>query len=109
YDHSIPIKDETGWLTQETKTHTAMQPPWTIPPSPNMPSPITPFVYAGQCLLEGTNLSEGRGTTRPFEIFGAPYIDENWMMSLAQRDEIRQADLSLRPLRFIPTFHKFAG
>lgn len=109
YDHSIPIRDETGWLTQETKTHTAMQPPWTIPPSPNMPSPITPFVYAGQCLLEGTNLSEGRGTTRPFEIFGAPYIDENWMMSLAQRDEIRQADLSLRPLRFIPTFHKFAG
>lgn len=109
YDHSIPIKDETGWLTKEADTRTAMQPPWTIPPSPNMPSPITPFVYAGQCLLEGTNLSEGRGTTRPFEIFGAPYIDENWMMSLAQRDEIRHADLSLRPLRFIPTFHKFAG
>lgn len=109
YDHSIPIKDETGWLTKETDRRTAMQPPWTIPPSPNMPSPITPFVYAGQCLLEGTNLSEGRGTTRPFEIFGAPYIDENWMMSLAQREEIRQTDLSLRPLRFIPTFHKFAG
>lgn len=109
YDHSIPIKDETGWLTKETDRRTAMQPPWTIPPSPNMPSPITPLVYAGQCLLEGTNLSEGRGTTRPFEIFGAPYIDENWMMSLAQRDEIRQDDLSLRPLRFIPTFHKFAG
>ncbi|EHQ05158.1 Uncharacterized conserved protein UCP016719 [Leptonema illini DSM 21528] len=109
YDHSIPIKDETGWLTKEIDRRTAMQPPWTIPPSPNMPSPITPLVYAGQCLLEGTNLSEGRGTTRPFEIFGAPYIDENWMMSLAQRDEIRQDDLSLRPLRFIPTFHKFAG
>src|SRR5262249_23481676 len=48
--------------------------PWVLP-SPNMPTVETAFVYPGQCLLEGTNLSEGRGTTRPFELCGAPGID----------------------------------
>src|SRR6266705_2311389 len=48
--------------------------PWVLP-SPNMPTCDTALVYPGQVLLEGTNLSEGRGTTRPFEIFGAPFID----------------------------------
>src|SRR3984893_7158233 len=46
-----------------------------VPPSPNMPTPGTALVYPGMCLLEGTNLSEGRGTTRPFELFGAPWLD----------------------------------
>ena len=46
-----------------------------VPPSPNMPTPDTALVYPGMCLLEGTNLSEGRGTCRPFEQFGAPYLD----------------------------------
>ena len=48
--------------------------PWVMP-SPNMPALDTAIVYPGVCLLEGTNLSEGRGTTRPFEIFGAPFLE----------------------------------
>src|SRR6202040_2978582 len=48
--------------------------PW-VAPSPNMPTPDTARVYPGGCLVEGTNLSEGRGTTRPFEWVGAPYLD----------------------------------
>ena len=47
-------------------------------PSPNMPTPDTALVYPGTCLFEATNLSEGRGTTRPFELVGAPYIDYRW-------------------------------
>lgn len=78
---------------------------WNISPSPNMPGPVTPLVYTGQCLLEGTNISEGRGTTRPFEIFGAPFL--NWIFHRADYPE--QPGALLRPLRFIPTFQKHAG
>lgn len=81
---------------------------WAIPPSPNMPGPLTPLVYSGQCLLEGTNLNEGRGTTRPFEIFGAPYMHWIWE-SAAVRDRPEEAGCVLRPLQYIPTFHKFGG
>ena len=80
--------------------------PWVLP-SPNMPTVDTAVVYPGQCLLEGTNLSEGRGTTRPFEICGAPWIDGE---SLARR--LAALDLPgvvFRPLTFRPTFHKHAG
>ena len=78
---------------------------WEIAPSPNMPTRITPLVYTGQCLLEGTNLSEGRGTTRPFEIWGAPYMQ--WIFG--DTDFPQSASAILRPLRFIPMFHKHAG
>mgnify|MGYP001354135330 CR=1 FL=1 len=111
FDDEVSIIDETGLfrkLNTETKQLPKLEPAWTIPPSPNMSSPITPLVYAGQCLLEGTNLSEGRGTTRPFEIFGAPYIDDECMVSLCDHKQIAQPDLILRPLRFVPMFHKFA-
>ncbi|MEQ9366258.1 MAG: DUF1343 domain-containing protein [Leptospirales bacterium] len=81
---------------------------WTIPPSPNMPGPLTPLVYSGQCLLEGTNLNEGRGTTRPFEIFGAPYMRWIWDAA-AVRDRPEESGCVLRPLQYIPTFHKFGG
>ena len=80
--------------------------PWVLP-SPNMPTADTAVVYPGQCLLEGTNLSEGRGTTRPFEICGAPWIDGE---SLARR--LATCDLPgvvFRPLTFRPTFQKHAG
>ena len=80
--------------------------PWILP-SPNMPTIDTAFVYPGGCLLEGTNLSEGRGTTRPFEIFGAPWIDPDTLVH-----ELRGWNLPgvvWRPLSFEPTFHKFAG
>jgi len=76
--------------------------PWVFP-SPNMPTPDTASVYPGGCLLEGTNLSEGRGTTRPFEIFGAPFVDGR---ALAR--EIAAKGATLRPLSFEPTFHKHA-
>jgi uncharacterized protein YbbC (DUF1343 family) len=76
-------------------------------PSPNMPTVDTAFVYPGLCLLEGTNLSEGRGSTRPFEIVGAPFLDgDRWA------EELQALDLPgvrMRPLSFRPTFHKFAG
>lgn len=77
--------------------------PWVMP-SPNMPTVDTAIVYPGMCLLEGTNLSEGRGTTRPFEIFGAPYIDP---FEMAGQIEVEGA--ILRPLYFKPTFNKYAG
>ncbi|MEO0136894.1 MAG: DUF1343 domain-containing protein [candidate division WOR-3 bacterium] len=79
---------------------------WTIP-SPNMPSFETALVYPGMCLLEGTNISEGRGTTRPFEIFGAPWIDEEELVQELRRINLKGVEF--RPLKFIPTFHKYQG
>ena len=89
--------------------------PWTIPPSPNIPGFFTCDFYSGQCLWEGTNVSEGRGTTRPFEVFGAP-----WMESLIDFNRIAgynswnepnhplfDPGAALRWFRFIPTFHKY--
>lgn len=78
-----------------------------VMPSPNMPTRETALVYPGGCLLEGTNLSEGRGTTRPFQVFGAPFID-----GAALANAFHALDLPgvrVRPLTFRPTFHKFAG
>ncbi len=77
--------------------------PWVLP-SPNMPTSDTALVYPGGCLLEGTELSEGRGTTRPFEIFGAPSLDGS-----ALADRVGRIDgAMLRPLSFEPTFQKHA-
>ena len=80
--------------------------PW-IMPSPNMPTMDTALAYPGLCLLEGTNLSEGRGTTRPFEIFGAPFLDGYRLAE--QLEACALPGVSFRPLSFRPTFHKFAG
>jgi uncharacterized protein YbbC (DUF1343 family) len=68
-----------------------------------MPTLETALVYPGGCLLEGTNLSEGRGSTRPFEIWGAPFVD-----GVALARELTLAGAVLRPLSFEPTFHKHA-
>jgi uncharacterized protein YbbC (DUF1343 family) len=79
--------------------------PWVMP-SPNMPTLETAIVYPGMCLLEGTNLSEGRGTTRPFELFGAPFVDAGKLV-----DELGRYDLPgviFRACVIEPTFHKFA-
>lgn len=79
---------------------------WVLP-SPNMPTPDTALVYPGGCLLEGTNLSDGRGTTRPFEITGAPFIDG---VALATRlNALSLGGFVARPLTFQATFHKHAG
>jgi uncharacterized protein YbbC (DUF1343 family) len=76
--------------------------PWVLP-SPNMPTLDTALVYPGGCLLEGTNLSEGRGSTRPFEIWGAPFVDGG-----ALGRELSIEGALLRPLSFEPTFQKHA-
>ncbi|GAB4160363.1 MAG: DUF1343 domain-containing protein [Planctomycetota bacterium] len=78
-----------------------------IPPSPNMPRFETALVYPGQVLLEGTNLSEGRGTTTPFEQWGAPWLDPWRLLDWLEDHAI--SGCALRPVRFEPTFHKFRG
>ena len=91
----------TGWNRRMLFRDTGL--PWVLP-SPNMPAESTARVYPGGCLLEGTNLSEGRGTTRPFEIWGAPFLDGRL---LSERLPVEGA--LLRPLDFQPVFHKHAG
>jgi uncharacterized protein YbbC (DUF1343 family) len=93
-----------GWRREMYFDQTGL--PW-IMPSPNMPSIDTAIVYPGQCLLEGTNLSEGRGTTRPFELCGAPWLGGE---RLARRlgDE-GLPGVAFRAVQFKPTFHKFKG
>lgn len=76
-------------------------------PSPNMPTVQTAVVYPGGCLIEGTRLSEGRGTTRPFELIGAPYLDARRYAQAIERRAV--PGLVVRPMRFEPTFQKFAG
>ncbi len=80
--------------------------PWVMP-SPNMPTLETATVYPGMCLLEGTNISEGRGTTRPFEIFGAPFFDAGKLCRELNRLKLR--GVFFRENYFQPTFNKFAG
>ncbi len=80
--------------------------PWVMP-SPNMSTLDTATVYPGMCLLEGTNISEGRGTTRPFEIFGAPFIDAEELCR--ELNDPRLPGVYFRENYFQPTFHKFAG
>jgi uncharacterized protein YbbC (DUF1343 family) len=83
--------------------------PWVMP-SPNLPTPDSAYVYPGQALLEGTSLSEGRGTTRPFEIFGAPGLDPWGLLAELKRGQPQVlSGVWLRPLYFEPTFHKYAG
>jgi uncharacterized protein YbbC (DUF1343 family) len=77
-----------------------------VAPSPNMPTPDTARVYPGGCLLEGTNLSEGRGTTRPFEWVGAPYLDGPRLAAALERRGL--PGVRFRPAAFEPAFHKWA-
>ncbi|MFC5215878.1 exo-beta-N-acetylmuramidase NamZ domain-containing protein [Streptomyces coerulescens] len=93
----------TGW--KRSAFYDAWGLPW-VPPSPNMPTPDTALVYSGTCLFEGTNLSEGRGTTRPFELLGAEGIDRRWA---AAANELRLPGVHFREAYFAPTFSKFQG
>jgi uncharacterized protein YbbC (DUF1343 family) len=93
-----------GWNRKMFFNDTGL--PW-IPPSPNIPSPGSAIVYAGQVLWEGTNVSEGRGTTRPFEIFGAPFINTKLLLSHLGKNRLPGA--TLRPVVFEPTSNKFKG
>jgi uncharacterized protein YbbC (DUF1343 family) len=93
-----------GWRRSMWFEETGL--PWVMP-SPNIPAVESAVVYPGSVLLEGTNLSEGRGTTRPFEIVGAPYIDPRALIEELAKD--RLPGVVFRPLHFEPAFHKFAG
>jgi uncharacterized protein YbbC (DUF1343 family) len=96
----VPMR---GWRRSMRWEATGL--PW-VPPSPNMPTPDTARVYPGGCLIEGTNLSEGRGTTRPFEWVGAPYLDAH--AYAAALESLRLPGVRFRPARFRPTFQKWA-
>lgn len=78
-----------------------------VMPSPNLPTPDSCVVYPGMVLLEGTNLSEGRGTTRPFELFGAPWLNPAGLT--ARLADARLPGVHFRPCHFEPTFQKHAG
>jgi uncharacterized protein YbbC (DUF1343 family) len=93
-----------GWRREMLWNETGLK--W-IMPSPNMPLPETAVVYPGQVLWEGTNVSEGRGTCRPFEIFGAPYMDTNVIKRSLEPEAA--VGCHLQECSFRPTFHKWEG
>ncbi len=93
-----------GWQRRMFFSDTGF--PWVFP-SPNMPSPLTALVYPGQVIWEGTNISEGRGTTLPFELVGAPFIEHEQV--LAALSSVDLPGCLLRPVVFEPTSGKWAG
>ncbi len=103
-DIRLTVLPMQGWNRSMLFPETGL--PW-VPPSPNMPSVETAAVYPGMCLFEGLNASEGRGTTTPFQLFGAPFIDPYALLEQCEGPEFD--GLFLRPTWFKPTFHKFHG
>jgi uncharacterized protein YbbC (DUF1343 family) len=101
---NVDVVELEGWDRPRYIDETEV--PWVVP-SPNMPLPETAAVYPGGCLLEGTNLSEGRGTTRPFEIFGAPFLNARAFSESLNSLNLRGC--YFRALSFQPTFNKFSG
>ncbi len=103
-DVDLRVVRLAGWRRAMAYEDTGL--PWVMP-SPNMPTVDTAFVYPGGCLVEGTNLSEGRGTTRPFELVGAPWLDAAALAHALERERIPGA--GFRAASFAPTFQKHAG
>jgi uncharacterized protein YbbC (DUF1343 family) len=103
-DVALTVLPCRGWRRGMAWRETGL--PWVLP-SPNMPTPETALVYPGMCLLEGTNLSEGRGTTRPFELLGAPWLDGHRLAEDLARQ--RLPGVRFRPATFVPTWDKHAG
>lgn len=99
----LAVVEMRGWKRGMHWEDTGL--PWVLP-SPNMPTVDTAFVYPGGCLIEGTNLSEGRGTTRPFELVGAPWLDPWKLAKELEREKL--PGVAFRPTYFTPTFHKHA-
>jgi uncharacterized protein YbbC (DUF1343 family) len=93
-----------GWHRRMVFGETGL--PWVLP-SPNMPAVETALVYPGMCLLEGTNLSEARGTTRPFELFGAPWLDGARLADALAQEGL--PGVRFRPCAFTPTWDKHKG
>jgi uncharacterized protein YbbC (DUF1343 family) len=103
-DCELEVVPCDGW--QRASYFDELELPW-IMPSPNMPTLDTAIVYPGMCLLEGTNLSEGRGTTRPFELFGAPFVDGRALAAELEKSDL--AGVTFRPCTIEPMFQKHAG
>ncbi|MEV5491551.1 DUF1343 domain-containing protein [Streptomyces bobili] len=104
---AAPVELETvlmsGWRRADWYDASGL--PW-VPASPNMPTPETALVYSGTCLFEGTNLSEGRGTTRPFELLGAEGVDGRWAEAV---NALGLPGVRFREAYFTPAFSKFQG
>lgn len=100
----LEVVEMRGWRRAMWFEETGL--PWVLP-SPNMPTVETAAVYPGMVMFEGTAVSEGRGTTRPFEIVGAPYIEPRRLVERLMADNL--PGCVFRPLHFEPTFHKFKG
>lgn len=102
-DVELFVLSMRGWSRDMRFDHTGL--PWVMP-SPNMPTTDTALVYPGMCLVEGTELSEGRGTTRPFELAGAPYLDSHKLAAALAAFEL--PGVMFRPAGFLPQFQKHA-
>ena len=100
----LTIIPMSGWQRQMCFADTKL--PW-VAPSPNLPTPASALVYPGQVLWEGTNVSEGRGTTLPFELFGAPYFEIDKILDVI--DPMPLEGAVLRPVEFEPTSNKWQG
>lgn len=101
---ALAVVKMEGWRRGMSVEETGL--PWILP-SPNMPTPDTALVYPGTVMLEGTNVSEGRGTTRPFEIVGAPWIEpRSFAGELAS---LGLPGVFFRPLSFVPAWDKYAS
>lgn len=103
-DCDLDVVSMRGWRRGMYYQDTGL--PWVLP-SPNLPTPAATLVYPGQVLWEGTNVSEGRGTALPFEVFGAPYFDTDKISRYIGGRQI--AGAVLRPLAFEPTSNKWQG
>jgi len=101
---AVDVVTMRGWRRSMLWEDTGL--PW-VPPSPNMPTLDTARVYPGGCLIEGTTMSEGRGTTRPFEWVGAPWLDAHRYADALEAERLPGVVFS--PARFRPTFQKWAG
>jgi uncharacterized protein YbbC (DUF1343 family) len=100
----LEIVPMAGWRREMLFEQTGRA--WVMP-SPNMPRTSTALLYPGGVLLEGTNLSEGRGTTLPFEVVGAPFIEPERLLS--ELTPVAPPGVALRPIRFVPMFDKWRG
>jgi uncharacterized protein YbbC (DUF1343 family) len=103
-DSMLTVTPMKGWRRSMYYDDTGL--PW-IPPSPNLPTPVSAAVYPGQVIWEGTNVSEGRGTTQPFEIFGAPFFDALNLLEFLNKYPV--TGIFLRPFAFEPTSNKWQG
>jgi uncharacterized protein YbbC (DUF1343 family) len=103
-DAEIYLVPMQGWSRNQLWEQTNRV--W-IPPSPNLPTMQSVRVYPGQVLLEGTNLSEGRGTSTPFELVGAPFVDPFQLAAKLNRYDL--PGVVFRPIRFLPAFDKWSG